>query len=146
MATLMQSMLNSAVYAKSLRLSPSSRASTTDGDVMNLVIGDVESMFDAFRLMHNLISAPLQFIFAFGQLWRTLGPATIAALTVTAIMIPLNHWVWTKKIEIQGERGRVRGERIKTCTEMLSGMKVIKLYAWESAFEEKIEKLRKEEV
>lgn len=29
---------------------------------------------------------------------------------------------------------------------MLSGMKVIKLYAWEAAFEEKIEKLRKEEV
>lgn len=29
---------------------------------------------------------------------------------------------------------------------MLSGMKVIKLYAWEAAFEEKVERLRKEEV
>ncbi|GMR57486.1 hypothetical protein PMAYCL1PPCAC_27681, partial [Pristionchus mayeri] len=30
--------------------------------------------------------------------------------------------------------------------EMFSGMKVIKLYAWEVTFEETIEKLRKEEV
>ncbi|GMS78807.1 hypothetical protein PENTCL1PPCAC_982, partial [Pristionchus entomophagus] len=146
LATMKHSILSSAIYEKSLRLSPSSRAITSDGDVMNLVMGDVQSMFDAFRLMHNFISAPLQFIFAFGLLWRTLGPATIAALTVTAVMIPLNQWVWDKSKGLIGERGRVKGERIKTCTEMLSGMKVIKLYAWESAFEEKIEKLRREEV
>ncbi|GMR57476.1 hypothetical protein PMAYCL1PPCAC_27666 [Pristionchus mayeri] len=146
MATLLQSMLNNAVYEKSLRLSPSSRASTTDGHVMNLVIGDVESMFDAFRLMHNFISAPLQFVFAFGLLWRTLGPATVAALSVTAIMIPLNHWVWTKSKGLIVSRFHFRNYLKFSLIQMLSGMKVIKLYAWESAFEEKIEKLRKEEV
>ncbi|GMR57483.1 hypothetical protein PMAYCL1PPCAC_27678, partial [Pristionchus mayeri] len=146
MATLLQSTLISAVHDKSLHLSPSSRASTSDSDVMHLVMTDVQCMFDTFRLMHNFVSAPLQFLFAFFLLWRTLGPACIAAITVTVMMIPLNHWLWNRSKELLTERSRVRRKRLKTCSEMLSCMKTIKFYAWDSAFEKKIEKLRRNEV
>ncbi|GMS92822.1 hypothetical protein PENTCL1PPCAC_14998, partial [Pristionchus entomophagus] len=93
---MVQTLLTHAVYEKSLRLSPSSRATVTDGDVMNLVMGDVDKMFDAFRLMYTFISAPVQFIFAFELLWRTIGPSTVAALSITTVLIPFNHWMWQR--------------------------------------------------
>ncbi|GMT09873.1 hypothetical protein PFISCL1PPCAC_1170, partial [Pristionchus fissidentatus] len=53
---------------------------------------------------------------------------------------------WSYSRQYTTARMHARGERIKICNEMLSGMKVIKLYGWEKAFNDKINKLRAKEV
>lgn len=41
---------------------------------------------------------------------------------------------------------KLKDERAKMCNEILNGMKVIKLYAWEPPMEKVIENLRKQEL
>lgn len=39
-----------------------------------------------------------------------------------------------------------KDERIKVMNELLAGIKVLKLYAWEPCFEEKVRKIRDKEI
>lgn len=48
--------------------------------------------------------------------------------------------------KFQVEQMRLKDERAKICNEILSGIKVIKLYAWEPPMEEKIEQIRQKEL
>ena len=41
---------------------------------------------------------------------------------------------------------KLKDTRIKIMNEILDGMKVLKLYAWEKSFQEKVENIRKKEV
>ena len=46
----------------------------------------------------------------------------------------------------QLEQMRLKDERAKMCNEILNGVKVIKLYAWEQPMEEAVENIRKREL
>lgn len=39
-----------------------------------------------------------------------------------------------------------KDERIKLMNEILSGIKVLKLYAWEPSFQEQVQKIREKEI
>lgn len=41
---------------------------------------------------------------------------------------------------------KYKDERVKLMNEILNGMKVLKLYAWEKSFENEIQKIRQKEV
>ena len=47
---------------------------------------------------------------------------------------------------LQEENMKYKDLRIKLMNEILNGMKVLKLYAWESSFLEKVEEIRRTEV
>lgn len=40
----------------------------------------------------------------------------------------------------------LKDERLKFCNEILNGIKVVKLYAWEPAMEEAVERIRRREL
>ena len=49
-------------------------------------------------------------------------------------------------MSLQEKIMKVKDVRIKLMGEVLNGIKVVKLYAWETKFLQNIEKIRKEEV
>lgn len=62
------------------------------------------------------------------------------------ILIPLNGFLASKMRTFQIQQMKYKDERVKMMNEVLSGIKVIKLYAWEPSFEEQILKIRSKEV
>lgn len=57
-------------------------------------------------------------------------------------MLPLNSLVARFVAKIRRETLKITGERIKVINEILQGIRIIKFYAWENSFLEKISKLR----
>ncbi|PAV65493.1 hypothetical protein WR25_24045 [Diploscapter pachys] len=141
-----QSTLQNALLNKVLNLSPSARASRTAGEILNHAAVDVEILIQAIPYLQNLWSIPFQFTLAMIMLWFTLGPAALAGVTIMLLFIPLNYFSSRYIKRYQIAQMKVKDERTKLSNELLNGMKVVKLYAWEEPFEERINHLRKEEI
>ncbi len=61
------------------------------------------------------------------------------------LMIPLNGVVAAKMKKYQISQMRDKDRRCKLMDEILNGIKVLKLYAWERSFEKKVNDIRKTE-
>jgi ATP-binding cassette subfamily C (CFTR/MRP) protein 1 len=67
-------------------------------------------------------------------------------LAILMVLLPMNAIVWNWMEKAQVKQMREKDERVRVITEVLGGIKVIKLYAWENSFVKKIEALRATEI
>uniref|UniRef100_A0A1I7XAT7 ABC transmembrane type-1 domain-containing protein n=1 Tax=Heterorhabditis bacteriophora TaxID=37862 RepID=A0A1I7XAT7_HETBA len=141
-----QSVLTNELLRKTLRLSPSERAKRTTGEILNMASVDIEKVVGAIPYLQNLWSVPFQITLAMIMLWITLGPATLAGLLIMALFVPLNYYSSKHIKKAQIAQMKVKDQRIAISNELLNGVKIVKLYAWEETFEKKITALRNEEV
>ncbi|XP_077285788.1 multidrug resistance-associated protein 1-like [Arctopsyche grandis] len=138
--------LTSAVYRKALKLSNSARRDSTIGEIVNLMSVDVQKFNHLMKYLNMLWSAPLQIMLSLYFLWKILGPSIFSGLIVIVILIPINAVLVRRWETIQTDQMESKDKRIKLINEILNGIKVLKLYAWEPSFEEQVNKIRNEEV
>ncbi|MEQ2238618.1 hypothetical protein ILYODFUR_034960, partial [Ilyodon furcidens] len=79
-------------------------------------------------------------------LWMELGPSTLAGIAVMVLMVPVNGLLANKAKEIQTENMKSKDKRLKIMNEILNGIKVLKLFAWEPSFQTQVEDIRGEEL
>ncbi|XP_062546105.1 multidrug resistance-associated protein 1 isoform X8 [Armigeres subalbatus] len=138
--------LISAIYRKALIISNSARKGSTVGEIVNLMAVDAQRFMDLTTYINMLWSAPLQIALALFFLWEILGPSVLAGLAVMIILIPVNGVIANKIKTLQIKQMKNKDERVKLMNEVLSGIKVLKLYAWEPSFEQQILRIRDKEV
>ncbi|NXH09840.1 MRP3 protein, partial [Bucco capensis] len=134
------------IYRKSLVITNSAKRSSTVGEIVNLMSVDAQRFTDLMTFLNMLWSAPLQIFLALYFLWQTLGPSVLAGVAVMVLLIPFNSAIAMKTRAFQVQQMRYKDSRIKLMNEMLGGMKVLKLYAWEPSFAEKVLEIRKNEL
>ncbi|XP_072523441.1 ATP-binding cassette sub-family C member 3 isoform X2 [Salminus brasiliensis] len=135
-----------AIYRKSLVITNEAKRSCTVGEVVNLMSVDAQRFMDLTTFLNMLWSAPLQIILALLFLWQTLGPSVLAGVAVMILLIPFNAVIAMKTRAYQVEQMQYKDARIKLMNEILNGMKVLKLYAWEVSFKEKVLQIRQKEL
>nr|CAD7457915.1 unnamed protein product [Timema tahoe] len=138
--------LISAIYRKALKMSNSARKESTVGEIVNLMSVDAQRFMDLTGYLSMIWSAPLQIALALYFLWDILGPSVLAGLAVMIVLIPVNGFIANKAKTLQIRQMKNKDERVKLMNEILSGMKVLKLYAWEPSFEQQVIKIRNKEV
>ncbi|GAA6077744.1 ATP-binding cassette sub-family C member 3 isoform X1, partial [Tachysurus ichikawai] len=131
---------------KSLIITNEAKRSSTVGEIVNLMSVDAQRFMDLTTFLNMLWSAPLQIILALLFLWQTLGPSVLAGVAVMVLLIPFNAVIAMKTRAYQVEQMQYKDARIKLMNEILNGMKVLKLYAWELSFKEKILHIRQKEL
>ncbi|XP_060108083.1 ATP-binding cassette sub-family C member 3 [Heteronotia binoei] len=134
------------IYRKSLIITNSAKRSSTVGEIVNLMSVDAQRFMDLTTFLNMLWSAPLQICLALYFLWQALGPSVLAGVAVMVLLIPFNAVIAMKTRALQVEQMRYKDSRIKLMNEILSGIKVLKLYAWEPSFAEKVLEIRKNEL
>uniref|UniRef100_A0A3B1IDV6 ATP binding cassette subfamily C member 3 n=1 Tax=Astyanax mexicanus TaxID=7994 RepID=A0A3B1IDV6_ASTMX len=135
-----------AIYRKSLVITNEAKRSSTVGEVVNLMSVDAQRFMDLTTFLNMLWSAPLQIILALFFLWQTLGPSVLAGVAVMVLLIPFNAVIAMKTRAYQVEQMQYKDARIKLMNEILNGIKVLKLYAWEVSFKEKVLQIRQKEL
>lgn len=138
--------LIAAIYRKALRMSNAARKESTLGEIVNLMSVDAQRFMDLTAYINMIWSAPLQIALALYFLWEILGPAVLAGLAVMIILIPVNGLIANKVKTLQIRQMKSKDERVKLMNEVLNGIKVLKLYAWEPSFEQQILKIRNKEI
>lgn len=138
--------LVSAIYRKALCMSNAARKESTVGEIVNLMAVDAQKFVDLTAYLNMIWSAPLQIILALYFLWEILGPSVLAGLAVMIILIPVNGYIANRVKILHIKQMKNKDERVKLMNEILSGIKVLKLYAWEPSFEQQVLKIRAKEV
>ncbi|NXJ08863.1 MRP3 protein, partial [Odontophorus gujanensis] len=138
--------ITGVIYRKSLVITNSAKRSSTVGEIVNLMSVDAQRFMDLMMFLNMLWSAPLQTCLALYFLWQALGPSVLAGVAVMVLLIPFNSAVAIKTRAFQVEQMRYKDSRIKLMNEILGGIKVLKLYAWEPSFSEKVLEIRKNEL
>ncbi|KAJ1552244.1 Multidrug resistance-associated protein 1, partial [Cladochytrium tenue] len=107
-----------AVYQKALVLSNTARQGSTLGEVVNLMAVDA----------------------------GTLGPSIFAGVAVMMLAVPVNAAIAVRSRALNKVQMGNKDSRTKLMDEVLSGIKIIKLYAWERPFLKKVNNIRDKEL
>lgn len=146
MGTKIQTSLTSAVYKKTLLLSNNARRDRTVGEIVNLMAIDVERFQMITPQIQQFWSCPYQITFALVYLFITLGYSAIPGVVIMVIFLPMNIISSMVVRKWQIEQMKLKDERTKMVNEVLNGIKVVKLYAWEVPMEQFIEDIRTKEL
>ncbi|XP_055920592.1 multidrug resistance-associated protein 1-like [Eupeodes corollae] len=138
--------LVNSIYRKALVISNSAKKESTVGEIVNLMSVDAQRFLELVTYVSMIWSAPLQIILALYFLWELLGIAVLSGFIVMIILIPINLVVASRAKKLQVKQMKYKDERVKLMNEILAGIKVLKLYAWEPSFEQQILGIRGKEI
>ncbi|KAL9237382.1 hypothetical protein vseg_011936 [Gypsophila vaccaria] len=141
-----RSLLTAAIYRKQQRLSNAARLRHSAGEIMNYVTVDAYRIGEFPFWFHQTWSTSVQLCIALLVLINSVGLATISALVVVILTVICNAPIARLQNKFQSKLMVAQDERLKSFSESLVNMKVLKLYAWESHFKDVIERLREIEL
>ncbi|XP_034328340.2 ATP-binding cassette sub-family C member 4 isoform X2 [Magallana gigas] len=133
----------SLLYRKALRLSNKALGQTTTGQIVNLMSNDVNRFDTAVMFIHYIWIGPTQAIFVLVILWMELGPSALAGFGVLLCLVPVQSLMGKLFAKLRNKTAIHTDERVKVMNEIISGMRVIKMYCWEKPFGELVAKIRK---
>ncbi|GFN81851.1 cystic fibrosis transmembrane conductance regulator [Plakobranchus ocellatus] len=136
----------SLMFKKSLRLSNRSLNESSVGQIVNLMSNDVARFDQALMFFHFLAVGPIQALAALGILWHEVGPSVLAGLAVLVLLMPTQIIMGKIFSKLRRKTAIHTDKRVKVMNEIISGMRIIKMYCWEKPFRHLVEKLRSDEV
>ncbi|KAK0862145.1 ATP-binding cassette glutathione S-conjugate transporter ycf1 [Friedmanniomyces endolithicus] len=140
-----KSALTATIYQKSLRLSNEGRAARSTGDIVNYMAVDTQRLQDLAQYGQQLWSAPFQITLCLISLYQLLGISMLAGLVAMLAMIPINGVIARVSKTLQKRQMKNKDARTRLMTEILNNMKSIKLYAWTTAFMNKLNFIRNDQ-
>ncbi|XP_019407573.1 PREDICTED: ATP-binding cassette sub-family C member 8 isoform X1 [Crocodylus porosus] len=140
--------IQTKIYNKIMQLSTSnmSMGEMTAGQICNLVAIDTNQLMWFFFLCPNLWAMPVQIIVGVLLLYYLLGISALIGAVVIIVLAPVQYFVATKLSQAQRSTLEYSNERLKKTNEMLRGIKLLKLYAWEHIFHSSVEETRLKEM
>ncbi|XP_067399217.1 ATP-binding cassette sub-family C member 10 isoform X2 [Emydura macquarii macquarii] len=136
----------SAIYRKALRVSGSSLARFTIGEIVNFMSTDTDRLVNFCVSFHEVWSLPFQFAITLYLLYQQVGVAFLGGLALALLLVPVNKVIANRIMENNKEMLKHKDTRVKLMTEFLCGMRVIKFYTWERHFSARINACRAREL
>ncbi|XP_070656064.1 ATP-binding cassette sub-family C member 4-like [Bos indicus] len=134
------------IYRKSLRLSSSAMGKTTTGQIVNLMSNDVNRFDQVTMFLHYLWVGPLQAIAVTALLWMEIGISCLAGMVVLIILLLLQSCVGNSFSSLRSKTAALTDDRIRTMSEVITGIRTVKMNAWEKSFIDLITRLRRKEI
>ncbi|XP_071820242.1 ATP-binding cassette sub-family C member 4-like [Apostichopus japonicus] len=138
--------LVTTVYQTVLKLSHKSLQIATVGNVNNVMTSDVSRFIKIFDFFHYLWLGPLEAIVVIILLYREIQWACFPGYVILLFLIPLQGWMGKCFAKLRHKTAQFTDERVAVMTEIITGMRVIKMYAWENAFGDVVKQIRKLEI
>ncbi|RKO99373.1 hypothetical protein CXG81DRAFT_14602 [Caulochytrium protostelioides] len=135
--------LTGMIYRKSLRIA---RSVGGAGHVINMVSSDVNRVVQACTEFHYFWSAFTETAVILGLIGYEARAACVPVYVLVVLLLPAQYYLGRKTLEFQEANAAVSTERIHLMSEVLTAIKLIKFYAWERPFSERIDAIRAKEV
>jgi ABC-type multidrug transport system fused ATPase/permease subunit len=138
----------------------------TAGRIQNLVSVDTSKVSEVFAYVHFFVpEAPLSklhffspkipadivclssaIIVALGMLFNTIGYSAFAAVATMLILLPIQSGVARFFMRYQSQVLAAADKRLSLTTEVFQAIKVLKFFAWEGKFQQKLDEKREAEL
>lgn len=130
------------LYAKSLRRIQCS----STGDILNLMSVDSTKVLEVSCYLMYLWTTPLQVLICISFLIYVLGWSALTGIAIMILMIPIGRFMGKQIAKRQKILMQSSDKRLSSTLELLSGIRLIKFFAWETNFLKAIDSLRSTEL
>ncbi|GAB6025158.1 Multidrug resistance-associated protein 1 [Chamberlinius hualienensis] len=140
-----RSSLTSVIYRKCLTLSNSYKQQTTSGQMINLISVDVYRVVEFLDDVLTAVTFPFQIGVGLYMLYNLIGAAAFSGFGVMILLKLITALLARKQEVFETQQLQLKDERIKNLSEAISGVKVLKFFAWENPFMDRIGRIRQKE-
>ncbi|CAD8100453.1 unnamed protein product [Paramecium primaurelia] len=133
------------IMNKCLKLSTLSNTQRTIGEITNLIQVDAQKMVYASNNLLNISIIPIQTLITLIYIYREIGVTVFVGITIIVLTLIANHFLGKQLLLSQKAVLKSKDDRIKQTNEVFQQIKFIKINAYESIFQNKIEQLREAE-
>ncbi|ELU17727.1 hypothetical protein CAPTEDRAFT_146185, partial [Capitella teleta] len=134
------------LYRKALRLSNNALAATTSGHVIDLVAQDADKLDWIVWEFHSIWLGPLHAIIILTILYTQIGASAFSCIAIIVLIWPLQILFANKIAYYRKLNYLFQDSRVTIISDMISGMRVIKMYCWEKSFGRLVNDIRKSEL
>lgn len=137
----------SLIYRKTLRLSSSVAGNTPPGYLINLLSNDVSRLDYGFIFVHWIWIMPLQAVLVCYLIWLRIGlAAVVGVVSLLLKTIPVQTGLSRVSSRLRMKIAERTDTRVSIMNELIQGIQVIKMYAWEKPFEAVVSQSRCREI
>ncbi|KAI3703631.1 hypothetical protein L1987_73823 [Smallanthus sonchifolius] len=117
----------------------------SNGEIVNFMVVDAERISDFIKFMHNTWLVIVQVGLALAILYKNLGISSLASFVATILVMLSNIPLGRFQEKFQAQLMEYKDKRMKTTSEILKNMRILKLYGWEMKFLSRIDDIRSKE-
>ncbi|XP_065361821.1 probable multidrug resistance-associated protein lethal(2)03659 [Calliphora vicina] len=134
------------IYRKCLQISKNSSDDGLRGRAINILANDL-SVFDAaLNFLQDWWKGPTECLIIGYLMYCEIGWAAVVGISFLLAFIPLQAWGAKKGAGYKQKTAECTDKRVKLMNEIIQGIQVIKMYAWEKSFARVISFVRRKEV
>ncbi|KAF5294168.1 hypothetical protein FQR65_LT10879 [Abscondita terminalis] len=134
------------VYRKCLGLNAVSTFEVAAGQAVTLITKDIGSFYFSIHFAQQLCVGGIQTVLMTYIMYREIQEAAIAGILLLILFIPIQVYIGKFISKYRLKTAGKTDQRIKITQEILTAMRIIKLFTWEIFFSKKVDKLRKDEI
>jgi len=138
--------LNVRIYRHALRLTRNAKSATPVGDLVNHMSTDADSISQLPIVVPEFLTNIVTLVAVVGLLVWLLGPAGLVAVAVLVVLLPVTRYVARRVVALDETIMARRDERVSLMSQVVSGIRIVKYFAWEPRFKLEIEALRSQEL
>nr|XP_023029414.1 multidrug resistance-associated protein 4-like isoform X2 [Leptinotarsa decemlineata] len=147
LAIRMRASTSSLIYIKVLRMSMNSLEKISAGKIVNILSNDLNRFIELVIGLQYFVIGPLQLLVITLSMWQFIGlPSITGMLFLVIFALPFEIIMGKLSSTFRRKVAKAVDTRVKLMNEIISGIKVIKLYAWEKPFEKLVELARESEL
>ena len=138
--------VSTMLYRKALTVSAAGRAMTSTGQVVNMMSNDTMQLQRFLQFAGFTAIAPIQIIISLALIYEQVGNATWVGVAYMFLLMPINMWVFSVVGKMRRKVLMHSDSRVKMMNEILTGIRIIKFYAWERPFGKEVARVRGKEM
>ncbi|KAJ3211994.1 hypothetical protein HK099_007873 [Clydaea vesicula] len=132
------------IYKKMLRLKEGGPGTT--GKIVNIISNDVQRFEDLGPFLPSIFSVPVEIVVSTIFISTQIAESSLMVLVALFLYMLIQASFGRLFGRFRRITVRFRDERVRTISDMLAGILVVKLYSWEKPFTKQVEKERKSEL
>ncbi|XP_067619706.1 probable multidrug resistance-associated protein lethal(2)03659 [Eurosta solidaginis] len=138
--------LSGIIYRKCLQISKNASNDGLRGRAINILSNDVGRFDVALAFLHDLWKGPTESLIIGFLMYQEIGISAVIGVAFMLSFIPLQAYVGKKAAYYRRRTAERTDLRVKLMNEIIQGIQVIKMYAWENSFAKLIADVRIKEV
>ncbi|XP_064381893.1 ATP-binding cassette sub-family C member 4-like isoform X2 [Halichondria panicea] len=135
--------MTAAIYQKVFSLSQVTIGRLSIGHIINLTTNDVQRFENAFLHPHIIWMAPIHLAVTLYLIYLELGWSSFVIMAFILFQIPMQISLAKLFSRYRFKSAVLTDKRVRIMNEIITGIRVIKMYAWEYAFKRIVDTLRR---
>lgn len=138
--------LYTRIYSKTIALNTCKMNTFNMGEIVNFMSTDSDRIVNFFQSFHAFWSLPVQIVIVLYLLYTQIGLTFVIGLAFAIILIPINKCIASKIGKLSQDMMLYKDERVKLISEIIYGIRTIKMNTHENYFTERMNNIRQKEL